>query len=288
MQYSTIGDFKISRFGVGTKRMPTTDVTRVVRLDLEEASSIFSAAVDEGITFFDTSYSNHKGEAEAHLGDFFQEHDAPHQIATNYFDLVDPRYEYVFQKQMKKLYTNCIDFYTIESITDMTMERDVQSGALDHLFKMKEEGHIANFGFSCDFRKPENLLAYAKRFPWDYIRMTINYYDWFMRGGEELFAAAKETGLPIISHGSMHTGTKSQLKSECISMLKEANPDRSSVDWAFRFVKSLEDVKCVTANLYSAKQVKEDAAVFQDDVVLSSTEFDLLKEVAAEQKAFRR
>ena len=70
MEYRKIGDYTLSRFGLGTKRMPITDASRVDRLDREIAAEIANEAVNQGMNYFDTSYSNHKGEAESFLGDY--------------------------------------------------------------------------------------------------------------------------------------------------------------------------------------------------------------------------
>ena len=107
MEYRKIGDYTLSRFGLGTKRMPITDASRVDRLDREIAAEIANEAVNQGMNYFDTSYSNHKGEAESFLGDYHEAHSSDTcLIATSFFELVDPRYTYVFQKQLKQLRTD--------------------------------------------------------------------------------------------------------------------------------------------------------------------------------------
>ena len=103
MQYSSIGDVKISRLGIGTKRFPMQNETHVERLDYDQANVIADAAFSAGINFFDTSYSTRKGEAEVFLGQLEESHPGEFYIATNFFEMVDPRFEYVFQKQLKKL-----------------------------------------------------------------------------------------------------------------------------------------------------------------------------------------
>lgn len=286
MQYSTIGDVKVSRLGIGTKRFPMQNETHVERLDYDQANAIADAAFASGINFFDTSYSTRKGEAEVFLGQLEETHPGEFYVATNYFEMVDPRFEYVFQKQLKKLETECIDFYTIEGVCDLTYTRDIDSGAVDFLFKMKEEGKIAQLGFSSELNA-ENLKKYMGLYPWDYVRMKVNYYDWFQRGVREQYEEATEAGLPIVAHAPLRVGNVEHLKPHALEVLKAANPDRTSIDWALRFVKSLDNVRTVTCNVHSAKAAEENAAVFEDDVVLSEDEFAVLEETAAQQKLFR-
>lgn len=288
MQYRKVGDYTLSRFGLGTKRMPITDVSRVDRLDREAAREIANEAIEQGMDFFDTSYSNHKGEAEDFLGEFTAERPELAQfVATSYFELVDPRYEYVFKKQLKKLKTNKIDFYSLEGVCDLTRKRDIDSGAVDFLFEQREKGAIGCLGFSSEL-SPENLRNYIERYPWDYVRMTVNYCDWFTKGGDERYAVVKEAGLPVIAHGAMRTGVRSSLKPEALSILKEADPNRTSAEWALGFVKSLDTIASTTCNMHSAREVKENAAVFSDDTVLTADELEVLRACAKAQQCTQR
>lgn len=284
MEYRKIGDYTLSRFGLGTKRMPITDASRVDRLDREIAAEIVNEAVNQGMNYFDTSYSNHKGEAESFLGDYHEAHSSDTcLIATSFFELVDPRYTYVFQKQLKKLRTDKIDFYSLEGVCDLNKMRDIDSGAVDFLFEQREAGHIGCLGFSSEL-SPDNLRDFIGRYPWDFVRMRVNYYDWFNKDGSARYDVAKEFNLPIIAHAALRTGAASALKPEALSILKEANPDRSSVDWALRFVKSLDGIVSVTCNMHSVREVKENASVFDDTATLSPEELNVLEACAKAQR----
>ena len=284
MEYRKIGDYTLSRFGLGTKRMPITDASRVDRLDREIAAEIANEAVIQGVNYFDTSYSNHKGEAESFLGDYREAHSSDTcLIATSFFELVDPRYTYVFQKQLKKLRTDKIDFYGLEGVCDLNKMRDIDSGAVDFLFEQREAGHIGCLGFSSEL-SPDNLRDFIGRYPWDFVRMRVNYYDWFNKDGSARYDVAKEFNLPIIAHAALRTGAASALKPEALSILKDANPDRSSVDWALRFVKSLDGIVSVTCNMHSVREVKENASVFDDTATLSPEELNVLEACAKAQR----
>ena len=283
MQYASIGTTDISRFGIGTKRLPTTDVSRVERIDTARSYDIVQAALSEGVSFMSTSYSDRKGEAESFYGDDLAQLENRPFIATSYFELVDPRFEYVFQKQMKKLKTDCIDFYFLEGVCDLTRMRDIDSGAVDFLFAQKEAGKIAHLGFSSELNA-ENLQDYLKRYPWDFVRLRLNFFDWFMKGAREQYETASEAGLPIVAHGALRVGPRDHLKPEAREVLRAANAERSTIDWSLRFVKGLENVRVLTCNVSSEDQLREDVAVFQDDEVLEEVEVQALAEAANKQK----
>lgn len=287
MQFNDINGVSISRFGLGTKRFPTEDSSRVVHLDAKAADGILDACLQQGVNCFDTSYSNHKGEAETFLGEHLPKANEPTYAITSFFEMVDPRFEYVLQKQLKKLKRDTIDFYHVEGVTNLNQEVNVDSGAIDYLFAQKEEGKIAQLGFSSEL-SADRLGDFIKRYPWDFVRLRINFYDWFERGVREQYETAAEAGIPIIAHGALRTGPASRLKEEPLRILKEANPDRTSVDWALRFVKSLPEVRTVSCNVYSVAQVEQNTAVFDDDAVLDAAEMEALRLAAEAQRPQKR
>ncbi len=311
MQYSDINGTSVSRFGLGTKRFPTEDSSRVIHMDAQAAHGIVEACLAHGVNFFDTSYSNHKGEAETFLGQELATVAQPTYVATSFFEMVDPRFDYVFQKQRKKLERDCIDFYSVEGVTDLNQEVNVTSGAIDYLFERKEQGQSGQLGFSAELTA-ENLASFAKRYPWDFVRLRVNYFDWFEKEGRAQYEAACEAGLPIIAHGALRTGPATRLKDEvlpaedpaflygavlpwpdgaavqkrpgALAVLKEADPTRSSIDWALRFVKSLPGVRTVSCNVYSVEQVEQGMAVFEDDVLLDGEQMAVLERAAQAQR----
>lgn len=283
MQYSDINGTRVSRFGLGTKRFPTEDSSRVIHLDAQAAHGIVEACLAHGVSFFDTSYSNHKGEAETFLGKELATVAEPTFVATSFFEMVDPRFDYVFQKQLKKLERSCIDFYSVEGVTDLNQEVNVASGAIGYLFERKEQGEIAQLGFSAELTAA-NLAAFAQRYPWDFVRLRVNYFDWFVRDGRAQYEAACEAGLPIVAHGALRTGPASRLKDEALAVLKGADPARSSVDWALRFVKSLPGVRTVSCNVHSVEQALQGIAVFEDDALLDGDQMEVLEQAALAQR----
>ena len=286
MQYSTVGANKVSRFGIGTKRLPTTDITRVTRIDCDQSREILKEAISSGSNYVNTSYSDRKGEAEAFLGDELAGCSEEAFIATSFFELVDPRYEYVFEKQLKKLRREVVDFYFVEGVCDLTRMRDIDSGAVDYLFDQREAGRIAHLGFSSDLN-PENLRDHLKRYPWDFVRLRVNYFDWYLKGAREQYTTATELCTPIIAHAALRTGPREHLRPEARAILSEAAPERSEIDWALRFVKTLDNVRVVTCNVNSIEQYNECAAVFDDDVELNPLEMSLLGKAAREQQTRR-
>lgn len=287
MQYTKLGDIELSRIGLGTKRLPQTDVTHVVRVNKPAMRDIVHSAREMGINYVETSYSAGKGEVEAELGDDFVESGSRMHVSTGFFDMVDPRFDYVFCKQLKKLQTDCIDLYYLEGLNDFVRDGIIDSGVIDYLFEQKEAGRIAKLGFSSEL-SGENLKTMMAAYPWDFVRLRINFFDWFQKNAREQYEVAAEAGMPILAHGALRTGPAPSLKPDARSVLEAAAPGRSQAEWCLRFVKTLEAVNAVAVNVKTAEELAEDAAVFADDKGLCADEESLLAEAAKLQHVVKR
>ncbi len=293
MEKRNIGRIALSRLALGTKRWPMQDTSRVDRLDRDIAADMLDAAAGHGMNLVVSSYSDIKGEAEDFLGSTFGEKGAagagcarPH-VATSFFELVDPRFSYVFQKQLKKLRADRVDLYFVEGVCDHTRMRDIDSGAVDFFFEQKEAGKIGALGFSSEL-SPENLAAYLARYPWDFVRMKVSYHDWFCKDLQASMQAAREAGVPVLAHGALRCPANSTLSPAALDILREAEPARSSVSWALMFAKSIDAVASVSCNMRSTRELEENAAVFSDGAVLDADGFSVLEAAAKAQRAGRR
>ena len=61
MKYTQFKDSKISRLGFGTMRLP---MHKDGTIDYEAGKEMVDYALSHGITYFDTAYKYHAGEAE--------------------------------------------------------------------------------------------------------------------------------------------------------------------------------------------------------------------------------
>ena len=291
MQTREIAGYTLSRLALGTKRWPMQDASRVDRLDRDIAADMLAHAQEAQINLVVSSYSDIKGEAEDFLGADTQEAAGDEgrrfHVATSFFELVDPRFSYVFQKQLKKLHTERIDFYFVEGVCDGTRMRDIDSGAVDFLFEQKKAGKIGALGFSSEL-SPEKLADHLARYPWDFVRMKVNYHDWFCGQARACCQAATEAGVPVLAHGALRTPASSTLAPSALDILREAEPDRSSIAWALLFAKSVEAVASLSCNMRSTRELDENAALFADDTVLDTDGMSALEAAAKAQKARRR
>ena len=156
-------------------------------------------------------------------------------------------------------------------------------GAIDYFFERKEAGQIAQLGFNSELC-PDELAKFLKRYPWDFVRMRINFFDWFEGRAREAYEIASEAGVPILAHGALRVGPASLLKEDALAVLRQGGTQRSSAEWGLMFVKSLENVRSVSCSVHSVGQIESDIAVFADDAVLSDSEMEMLKEASRAQR----
>jgi aryl-alcohol dehydrogenase-like predicted oxidoreductase len=154
MEYTSLGksDLSVSRLGFGCCPMGGHGWGQVSENDFEEA---VSAALDEGVTFFDTADVYGLGESERLLGKFLGSRRKEAVIATKFgvrtdvtgkafYDNSPEWIEAALDGSLKRLGTDRIDLYQIHYLDGKTPLADV-IGALD---KKRREGKIRYYGFS--------------------------------------------------------------------------------------------------------------------------------------------
>ena len=76
-------------------------------------------------------------------------------------------------------------------------------------------------------------------------------------------------------------GTLASLPEDVESLLREANPERTSVDWSLLFDASLDGVLTVLSGMSDVRQVEQNVRCLKDFAPLTGGEFELLRRAAA-------
>ena len=120
MKYTEFKDCRVSRLGFGTMRLPMhQDGT----IDYETGKEMVDYALSHGITYFDTAYKYHAGEAEnfcrAALTErhpresFYLADKMPAWLCNTQQDVND-----IFEDQLKKCGTDYFDFYLLHNVDE--------------------------------------------------------------------------------------------------------------------------------------------------------------------------
>ncbi len=148
METRKIGSFEVSVVGLGCNNFGW-------RLDAERTAAVVNAALDAGVTFFDTADIYGSGQSEEYLGRALGKHRDEVILATKFGNPMDEQRkgahpDYVRQaveESLKRLGTDHIDLYQLHK-PDPTVPIADTLGALDELVRAGKVREIGSSQFS--------------------------------------------------------------------------------------------------------------------------------------------
>lgn len=169
----------------------------------------FQAAVDAGVTFFDTAEIYGFGESERLIGQFIQGSDRPVQVATKYFPLPwrfgAQAVEDALTASLQRLQLDHIPLYQVHAPLDFLMGQRTLMNALADEVDKGRIGAIGISNYSADqMRKAHKYLA-ARGIP-----LAVNQvrYSLLTRQIETngILDAARELGVTILAYSPLAQG----------------------------------------------------------------------------------
>lgn len=310
-----LGD-NIARLGFGAMRLPIIDGD-ASNVDQATLDAMVDTAIKAGVNYFDTAYPYHGGMSEIALGRslaryprdsyFFATKYPGHQIADTY----DPAA--IFEEQLAKCGTEYFDFYLLHNIYEASIEvyLDEQWGIADYFVEQKKNGRIRHLGFSChgrpetlkrfldygarkyaelEQRDPETAALFAGNNIMEFCQIQLNYLDWTLQDAAAKTALLESMNIPIVVMEPLRGGklahlNDAQMQQLNASVLGGANPPaRSAVEWSFRWLLGIPNVKTILSGMSDLAQVEENCRIFQESVPLSEVEEGVLMDVAESLK----
>lgn len=310
-----LGD-NIARLGFGAMRLPIIDGD-ASNVDQATLDAMVDTAIKAGVNYFDTAYPYHGGMSEIALGRslaryprgsyFFATKYPGHQIADTY----DPAA--IFEEQLTKCGTEYFDFYLLHNIYEASIEvyLDEQWGIADYFVEQKKNGRIRHLGFSChgrpetlkrfldygarkyaelEQRDPETAALFAGANIMEFCQIQLNYLDWTLQDAAAKTALLESMNIPIVVMEPLRGGklahlNDAQMQQLNASALGGANPPaRSAVEWSFRWLLGIPNVKTILSGMSDLAQVEENCRIFQESVPLSEVEEGVLMDVAESLK----
>lgn len=281
MIYKPFKDIQLSALGMGNMRLPSADPKdRDAAILYEGAIPIIHEAYHGGINYFDTAYVYNGGDSEKCVGVAMKDFDRDSfYLATKFHIGVNSNYKEVFETELERLQTDHIDFYLLHCLQDDNIDKYLESGAIEYFLKKKEEGKIRYLGFSTHAGM-DTLRRYADHHAWDFAQIQMNYYDWIYGTAKEEYEILTERNIPIVVMEPVRGGVLADLPEEVMEILRAAHPDWNAAKWAFRFVKSFENVRVILSGMSTTDQVKDNLNTFADDEGLTKEEMELVFKAA--------
>ncbi len=278
-------DKNVSLLGFGGMRFPTLPDSN--EIDISEAEKIIDYAYNHGVNYFDTAYFYHDGKSEGFLGKALSKYDrnsyyVADKIPIWHVDTPDG-VSTLFQTQLDRTQLDYFDFYLCHALGKENFEKILEFNVLDFLTKKKEEGKILHIGFSFH-DTPEVLETILKAYPWEFCQLQLNYFDWDFQNAKKQYELCVKYGVQVIVMEPVRGGVLTDLGEAANSILKSCNPDKSIPSWAIRFAMEKENVLTVLSGMSNLAQVKDNIKTASENVVLSDTENEALKNALEEYK----
>lgn len=274
---------EIFPLGLGAMRLPTKGNS----IDREKAKDFIFYAIDNGVNYIDTAYAYHGGESESFLGEILSSADSE---GVKYRDKVKlstkspswmvrsrEDFDAFLNEQLRRLKTDCIDYYYLHSIDLSTLERLKKLGAYEFLKKAKSEGKIKNIGFSYH-GAPNEFKDVIDDFNWDMALVQYNYVDVNAQAGIRGIKYAYENDVAIFIMEPLKGGLLAGELPQEVNDLFSNVSDKSSVDWALSWVLNQKEITCVLSGMGSLDQIKENMSIAERVEIdsLGEDELDVL------------
>ena len=259
-------------------RPPQTEPGFAGPVDELKAQEIIDCCMSHGVNYYDTAYIYHGGKSEAVLGQALSKYPRESFYIADKFNIqANPDYQAQFSEQHTRLQTEYIDFYLLHGITDLTAGDYEACGCIPYFQEQKRMGKIRYLGFSFH-GTPDCLRKLLEKYPWDFVQIQLNYYDWYEGTAKQQYEILREHGIPVMVMEPVHGGMLANLPEECLQLLPETGA--SPAAWALRFVMNLPGVAVVLSGMSDILQTEENIRTAALEYKLTDEELSRLEKIS--------
>lgn len=248
---------KLSILGFGCMRFQR----KMGAIDFEKAEKQIMLAIEGGVNYFDTAYI-YPG-SEALLGEVLERNNAREKV---YIATKLPHYlikdrkalDKLFEEELRRLRTDHVDYYLMHMLTDTaTWERLKAMGIEEWLQEKKDSGVIRQVGFSYHGNS-DMFCRLVDAYDWDFCQIQYNYMDEHSQAGRKGLNHAHAKGLPVIIMEPLRGGKLvNQLPEEAKKIFAEYPIQRTSAQWAFRWLWNQPEVTVVLSGMNTDEMVRD-------------------------------
>ena len=275
----------MKKLGFGMMRLPKSDKDDETSIIQEEVDKMADLFLEKGFTYFDTAYVYHDGKSEGafkkavadkHPHEDYQIADKLPIFAIKKAEEMEP----IFQEELERLGVDYIDYFLIHNVSGFSDHALKNTDPFKFGVEKKAEGKVKHVGFSshADAKYIEDVI---KQHPdMDFIQLQINYLDWENDAiqSKECYEVACKYNLPVIVMEPLKGGFLANVPKEAEKLMRDYN-GQSPIEWAFRFLISLDNVMMVLSGASSYEQLKENIEIFEDIKPLNDEELEILRKV---------
>lgn len=166
-----------------------------------EGVALLDRYLDAGGNYIETAASYGNGESELKVGQVIRRRRHDCILATKTLERSKQGCLDSVEKSLKNLQTDHVDLLMMHAVGSMADLDKIlgPDGAMDGVLQAKRDGKVRHVGISMH-GQPDTLIAALRRYPFDAVMTTVNYFDRFNfpEIEETLLPLAQEKGTAVI------------------------------------------------------------------------------------------
>ncbi len=288
MIYNDFCGEKVSFLGLGCMRLPVIEGDDA-KVNQDAVQEMVDYAISHGVNYFDTAWGYHFGNSEISIGKALSKYPRESFLLADKFPGYDvsnlDKVASIFQEQLKKCGVTYFDYYLFHNVCELNIEGylNPEFGIYDYLINEKKKGTIKHLGFSVHGTL-ETLKRFMSRYGKDmeFCQIQLNYLDYHFQDARLKLEYLKEWNIPIIVMEPLRGGSLVHLGDSYVKKLNKINPTLNTVEWAFKYLKTVPEVALVLSGMSNLNQLKQNIDIFSSITPLDEIEVRALYEVASD------
>ena len=250
-----------SALGFGCMRLPKKDD----KIDREEAIHMIRHAIDSGVNYIDTAYPYHGGESEIVTGlalkDGYRERvllatKLPLWKVEKHEDMMR-----LLDEQLEKLGVEYVDFYLMHAVNAERFQLMKELDYKSFLAEALAQGKIRYPAFSFH-DNADTFMEILKDYDWKMCQVQMNILDGDTQATLEGIREAGRRNIGVVIMEPLRGGLMAN-PPEAVQALYDAFPvKRSAVEWAFRYLYTMPEVKTILSGMSTMDQVVDNLRIF--------------------------
>lgn len=275
-------DLTSSMLGFGCMRLPVKDG----HIDEAEAIRMIRYAIDSGVRYIDTAYPYHNGESEIVVGKALKDGYRERVILATKLPLWEVKKHEdmmaLLDEQLAKLQTDHIDLYLLHAMNGQRLAEIQQLDYKSFLDEAQAQGKIRYPAFSFHDNY-EAFMRILDDYDWKMCQVQMNILDDENQCTLEGIRQAGKRNIGVVIMEPLRGGLLANPPKEVVEAYASHPDKRSPVEWAFRYLYTMPEVKCILSGMSTWEQVEDNLRIFdlKERPALLETEKELYKKVKA-------
>ncbi len=278
MRYRTLGktNEKISVLGFDTAYLPRVET----EIDRKKSDEILNYGIENGMNLIDTAYSYPAEElfkgvsGEEYLGNFLLENSLrkdlfisskmPSHLINKKDDLED-----IFNKQLKNLKTDYIDFYSLDGLNEKYWNMYKTMDIYEFMDDLLSDGHIKHIGFSTNTEMDMIVDICDDYDKWEFAITELSYLTERYQSGIEGVEYISKLNCGVMAKNPLRGGGLiKNIPSEIKELWDFIEEERSPRELAFDYLFDKKEISTVLTEANTLEDLKENIKIASNSKIV--------------------